>query len=167
MDTLGKRIFTLRRDKELTQEDVAERLGVSPQAVSKWENDQTCPDITLLPDLAKLLGVSVDRLLTGESDEKKPEVRLLTPEEKKDINDMILKIEVDSADGDKVRVNLPMGLVEAGIEMGMSMSNIGINSEAMKHIDLAKVFEAVRNGAVGNLVDVKSCDGDVVRIFVE
>lgn len=167
MDTLGKRISALRREKELTQDDIAERLGVSPQAVSKWENDQTCPDITLLPDLAKLLGVSVDRLLTGESDEKQPDVRLLPQAEKKDISDMILRIEVDSSDGDKVRINLPMGIVEAGIEMGASMSNIGINGEAAKNIDFTKILEAAKSGAVGNLVDVESSDGDVVRIFVE
>ena len=53
--TLGKRIGTLRREKNLTQEDLAQRLSVSPQAVSKWENDQTCPDISLLPALAEIL----------------------------------------------------------------------------------------------------------------
>ena len=51
--TLGKRIAALRREKELKQDELAEKLGVSPQAVSKWENDQTCPDISILPLLAK------------------------------------------------------------------------------------------------------------------
>ena len=165
METLGKRISALRREKDLTQDDVAERLGVSPQAVSKWENDQTCPDITLLPGLAKLLGVSVDRLLTGESDEKQPEVRLLPEEEKKNIEDMIFKVEIDSADGDRVRVNLPMGLVMAGFEMGV-MPSVGINGDSLKNIDFPKIFEAAKNGAVGNLVDIES-DGDVVRVFIE
>ena len=66
MDTLGKRIAALRREKGMTQEELAERLGVSPQAVSNWENGQSCPDISLLPRLAAIFGVTTDLLLTGE-----------------------------------------------------------------------------------------------------
>ena len=62
-ETLGKRIAALRKEKGLTQEQLAEKVGVSAQAVSKWENDVSCPDITLLPLLADLSGVSVDELL--------------------------------------------------------------------------------------------------------
>lgn len=62
-ETLGKRIAMLRKEKGLTQEQLAEKVGVSAQAVSKWENDQSCPDITLLPLLADILGVTVDELL--------------------------------------------------------------------------------------------------------
>lgn len=47
--TLGSRIAELRRKKNMTQEELAAELGVTPQAVSKWENDLSCPDITLLP----------------------------------------------------------------------------------------------------------------------
>ena len=57
-ETLGKRIAMLRKEKGLTQEQLAEKVGVSAQAVSKWENDVSCPDITLLPLLADILGVS-------------------------------------------------------------------------------------------------------------
>lgn len=62
-ETMGRRIAALRRQAGLTQEQVAERLGVTAQAVSKWENDVSCPDISLLPGLAELLGVSTDELL--------------------------------------------------------------------------------------------------------
>lgn len=62
-ETLGKRIAMLRKEKGLTQEQLAEKVGVSAQAVSKWENDVSCPDITLLPLLADLFDVSVDELL--------------------------------------------------------------------------------------------------------
>ncbi len=62
-ETLGKRIAALRKEKGLTQEQLAEKVGVSAQAVSKWENDISCPDITLLPLLADLFDVSVDELL--------------------------------------------------------------------------------------------------------
>lgn len=62
-ETLGKRIMGCRKGLGLTQDQLAERLGVSAQAVSKWENDQSCPDITTLPRLAEIFGVSIDELL--------------------------------------------------------------------------------------------------------
>lgn len=62
-ETLGKRIAMLRKEKGLTQKQLSEKLGVSAQAVSKWENDINCPDIALLPLLSRILNVTVDVLL--------------------------------------------------------------------------------------------------------
>ncbi|HHX72295.1 MAG TPA: helix-turn-helix transcriptional regulator [Clostridiales bacterium] len=166
METLGKRIANLRREKELKQDDLAQMLDVSPQAVSKWENDQTCPDISLVPELAKILGVTVDELLSGKEALMEPAVKMVPVGERKDIKDMMLRIIVDSSDGDKVRVNLPLGLVQVALEMGMSMPQVSGN-DALKNIDLNQVLEMVRHGAVGNLVEVESSDGDIVQIFVE
>ena len=163
-ETLGKRISTLRKQKDLRQDDIAQLLDVSPQAVSKWENDQTCPDIGLLPKLAQILGVTTDELLSGKQELQ--EVRVLPPEERKDIKDMLLRIIVDSSDGDKVRINLPMALVQVALDMGTEMPQIS-GKEALKNIDLNQIMELVRQGAIGNLVEVESVDGDTVRIFVE
>ena len=163
--TIGKRIAALRREKNLKQDDLAQMLEVSPQAVSKWENDQTCPDISLLPKLAKILGVSVDELLSGKQ-ELQPVATLVPEDQRKDIKDMMLRIVVDSADGDKVRVNLPMALVQLAMEIGMEMPQVSGN-DALKDIDWAQVMELVRHGAMGNLIEVESADGDIVRIFVE
>ena len=162
--TIGKHIAFLRKEKGLTQEELAQHMGISPQAVSKWENDQTCPDISALPKLARLFGVTVDELLEGK--EALPAVRMLPPEQRKDIKDMLLRITVDSAEGDRIRVNLPMALVEIAMEIGMEMPQINGN-DALKGIDMKKVLEMVRLGFVGNLVEVDSADGDRVRIFVE
>lgn len=159
--TLGNRIAQFRRQKGLRQDDVAEALGVSPQAVSKWENDLTCPDITLLPDLAGLFGVSVDELLSG----KPAPVAVMVTEEKKDIKDILLRIVVDTDEGDKVRVNLPMALVQYALEMNMELQMFS-GSDALKNIDLRQVLELVQHGVMGNLVEVEA-DGAVVRIFVE
>ena len=63
---IGKNLKQFRRGKGLTQEDVALHLGVSYQAVSKWERDEGYPEITMLPSLANYLGVSVDRLIGME-----------------------------------------------------------------------------------------------------
>ena len=162
--TIGKRIALLRRQKDMTQEELAGHMGVSPQAVSKWENDQTCPDISALPRLARLLGVSVDELLEGKAE--LPAVRVLPPAERKPLTDMMLRITVDSKDGDRVRVNLPIALVEASMDIGMGMPMIN-DVEPLKGIDMKKLMELVHQGFVGNLVEVDSADGDKVRIFVE
>lgn len=78
--TLGQKIGSLRREKEWTQEELAEKLGVSAQAVSKWENDVSCPDIMLLPEISKLFGVTVDALLGCEP---QMPVQLVPKEERK------------------------------------------------------------------------------------
>lgn len=67
--TLGKRIVANRKRLGLTQDQLAERLGVTAQAVSKWENDQSCPDISMLPQLARIFGISIDALLSGGQEE--------------------------------------------------------------------------------------------------
>ena len=162
--TIGKRIALLRKEKGLTQEELATHMGVSPQAVSKWENDQTCPDISALPKLARLLGVTVDELLEGKQD--LAPVRLLPPEERKDLKDMMLRVTVDSAEGDRVRMNVPMALVEVAMEIGIEMPQIN-GTDALKGVDLNKVLRLVREGLVGNLVEVDSAEGDKIRIFVE
>lgn len=58
--SIGNTITNYRKQLGLTQEALAQRLGVTNQAVSKWELDQSCPDIQLLPTLADLFGVSID-----------------------------------------------------------------------------------------------------------
>lgn len=161
--TLAKKIVSNRKEKGWTQEELAELVGVSPQAVSKWENAQSCPDIQLLPKLAALFGISVDELLSHEL----PKPVTIVPEEKrKSIDTMILKILVDSHRRDRVRVNLPMILVKMGLEMGMSIPEISGNN-ALKQIDLAKILELTERGLIGNLTEIESADGDTVRIVVE
>lgn len=64
--TLGKRIVSNRKALGLTQDQLAEKLGVTAQAVSKWENDQSCPDINMLPKLAEIFGITTDALLGCE-----------------------------------------------------------------------------------------------------
>ena len=61
----GRQIAAMRKAAGLTQSELGDRLGVSYQAVSKWERGETLPDIGLLPDLAGVLRTSVDSLLTG------------------------------------------------------------------------------------------------------
>ena len=65
---IGKLIYTLRREKNLTQSQLAAQLYVSDKAVSKWECGNGCPDLSLLPLLSEALGVDLEKLLSGELD---------------------------------------------------------------------------------------------------
>ena len=80
---LGKKIRQLRFKAGLTQEQLAEKLGIGPQSVSKWENAATMPDITALPLLAEIFGVSIDELfdLTAEQRFNRIENRMDVEEE--------------------------------------------------------------------------------------
>jgi len=60
--TLGSQIGLYRRKMNMTQEALAQKLGVTNQAVSKWESDQCCPDVMLFPKLADTFGISIDEL---------------------------------------------------------------------------------------------------------
>ncbi len=163
MDTIGKRIAENRKRKNLKQDELAEMLGVSAQAVSKWENDLSCPDISLLPELSKILGISIDEIVQGK---KESEVVLVPKEERKSIDEMMLRVIVNSAAGDKIRINLPMQLVKAATEIGITMPQVKGNS-ALDGIDFEQIVALVENGLRGNLIEVDSADGDTVRIFVE
>ena len=163
MRTLGNRIAELRRAKNITQDEMAEKLNVTAQAVSKWENDISCPDIMLLPKIAQMLSVTVDELL---SDQPKKSVELVPEEKRKSIDDLVLRIYVNSKDGDRVKVNLPMPLVKAGLEMGLKMPEVSGN-EALKDIDFSQLIELADKGVIGKLVEVESADGDTVDIVVE
>ncbi len=68
---LGDNIRTYRRAKDMTQEQLAEQLGVSFQSVSRWENGSTYPDMELLPALARIFSVTVDALLGMSDDERR------------------------------------------------------------------------------------------------
>lgn len=91
-ETLGKRIVANRKRLGITQDRLAEQLGVTAQAVSKWENDQSCPDITMLPKLAEIFGISADALLgisTPESETVyEAEVLAPTDEHEREENNM-------------------------------------------------------------------------------
>ena len=67
---LGKKIRQLRFKAGLTQEQLAEKLGIGAQAVSKWENAAAMPDITALPLLAEIFGVSIDDLFDLSSEQR-------------------------------------------------------------------------------------------------
>ncbi len=70
---LGERLFELRKAKNLTQDEVAEKLNVTRQTVSKWETNQSTPDFDKILPLCELYGISTEELLKGEKQEQKIE----------------------------------------------------------------------------------------------
>ena len=75
-NTLGTKIAALRKQRGVTQLELAQRLGVTDKAVSKWERDLACPDIHSLPRLAQVLEITVEELIPGEEkrqEEKQPD----------------------------------------------------------------------------------------------
>lgn len=72
---IGQKIKELRQENSFTQEELAEQLGVSPQAISRWENSTTYPDITLLPIIANMFDVTIDYLLDMDSYKKDEELK--------------------------------------------------------------------------------------------
>ena len=143
---------------------MAVKLGVSAQAVSKWENDASCPDISLLPQLVKVLDITTDELLTG----KTSKVQVLPEETRKSLDELTLRIYAYSADGNKVKVNLPMPLVKIGLEMGVSIApNFVSGIDVLKDLDLVKIMDLAERGVIGKLVEVESADGSTVEVVVE
>ena len=164
MDTIGTRIASRRKELKMTQEDLAVKLGVSAQAVSKWENDASCPDISLLPQMVKVLDITTDELLTG----KTSKVQVLPEETRKSLDELTLRIYAYSADGNKVKVNLPMPLVKIGLEMGVSIApNFVSGIDVLKDLDLVKIMDLAERGVIGKLVEVESADGSTVEVGVE
>ena len=75
--TLGEKLKSCRTKKKLSQEKVAELVGVSRQAVTKWENNQTVPNSNNLITLASIYGISLDELVTEKQEEEKNENPML------------------------------------------------------------------------------------------
>ena len=164
-ETMGRRIAAYRREKMMKQDELAEKLGVSAQAVSKRENDLTCPDITLLPALAKNFDVTVDELLSGKQ-AVETNVQVLPEEKRKDIKDTMLRIIISTDDDENIRISIPMVLVQVAVETGMGMPQIS-NNKALQSVDFAQILALVNKGAIGNLMEMEADDNTTIRIFVE
>ena len=160
-NVIGNNIAKWRKEKGMTQDQLAEKLAVSAQAVSKWENGVSMPDITLVPQLAEIFHVTIDQLFSRTAG---PETIYVAPEERKDISKLLLKIVVDSADGDKVRINLPLALLKImeGSEDGFNVNGINLSG-----IEWDQVMALIEEGVLDKLIEVDSADGDRVEIFVE
>lgn len=156
---LGKNISKLRKASGMTQEELAYRLGVSPQAVSKWENETSCPDISLLPDIAKIFGISIDRLMIGD-DAVNPDGDEKTHKDEFNANsNRTIKIVVTNLSGKANTINLPFKLVKTGLKIG---TKFGLSNSICEEI--SRMIECEE---FGEIVTVDTENGDKVSISIQ
>lgn len=159
-ETFGNRLAKLRKEHNLTQEDLAKKLNISAQAISKWENDLTAPDIDTLIKLSDIFNISLDELLKNEKSNS------VIVNEKKDINKMMLKILVKTQKGDNIKVNLPVAIIKIFLENG-NISHFISGNKMLEGIDFAQLFVLIEQGIIGELVSMENVEGDHVTITVE
>jgi len=166
--SLGKRIGEYRRRHNITQEQFADAMGVTSQAVSKWENDALCPDISMLSQLADFFNVSLDRLLCSEEPKR---LQVLRNSERKNIDHLVLRIVIEDQEGSNVRINLPLVLIKAGLKMGLPFIRMSMDDrsfeEAVKGIDFNQVIQLAESGLVGNIIEARTAGGHQVRIYID
>lgn len=147
----------------MTQKELAEKLGVSGQAVSKWENNVSCPNIMLLPAIAELFGITTDELLSGK---KPPEIYIVPKEKRKKLEELMLVVEIDD-DDDRINVNIPLMLIKTCLEIGVAMPQLTAKVQGIEKIDFSQIILLAENGMLGKIVDIESSDGSTIRVFVQ
>lgn len=161
---LGNNISEKRKAKGMTQEELAANLGVSPQAVSKWENNLSCPDISLLPAIAKIFGMSVDELLgaapaTENVGEEKTFAEPETAYEEpvftgKKATTLLITTE---RNGKVSNVRFPLTIMRFGLNLGSAFGGItGAQASTIEN--------AVKTGLSGEILSVDGENGEKVTI---
>lgn len=153
-NTIGENIAYFRKKKAMTQEELSEKMHVTAQAVSKWENDLSYPDLESIGRLARILDTTADSLIEGA--EQVPSVKVAGTE---NIERRIFAISVQTKDESKVSIHLrvPMELVlQADVEGGLADL---VGEEAAGY--MKKMLELIKKGLVGPVVDVQSEGADV------
>lgn len=165
MQSLGAVVTELRGRRGWTQEELAQRLGVSAQAVSKWETGQSMPDVALLLPLAQALGCTVDELLTGSAASLRlqgaePTTGELVPEEQRARN---VVVRVEHPDSKPVTVRLPIGLLRFGAQLWSSFPALA----TIPDVDKEVLLDRIERGLIGEVVRVEPADGSVVTVTLE
>ena len=151
MNTIGQSIAYFRKQKNMTQEELAEKMSVTAQAISKWECDTSYPDIITVQALSKTLGVSVTELLEGIS--TLPQFKD-APQEI--IDRRIVRIEVQTK-GTKIVTRFPVPAMKKAIENGTLEGLLDDDFE-----EVASILGMIDEGMTGRLVDVNTPDTQVV-----
>ena len=131
----ANRLYELRKKHNLSQEELAEKLGVSRQAVSKWERSEASPDTDNIIALAKIYGLTLDELIYGEKEEKE-DYKEETKENTSSESDKSIYIDIDNGD-DKLKIDSEGIVVE---EKNGSTVRININGKMME-----KVFKKIED----------------------
>ena len=150
---IGTNIYTLRKEKKITQAQLAEKLGVSVQAVSKWENDQCAPDVSLFPIIAEFFGVSIDRLFGYHTSSYNDDVEAIMKAADDSMN-TYKEIEIIS-EGLKKYPNSPD--LKIYLAFSLSMVNRMSKDEKEKHDAIEKAVKVCEE-VVNTCGDIKKVD---------
>ena len=163
-ETLGSKIARLRKEKGYTQEEFSQLLDVTAQAVSKWENDISCPDILLLPKISQLLEITIDELLGNKAPQAQQEEKA---EPKIDINKLNLRINITAQGKKPVNIALPMSMVKKFTKLGTGISNIvNVNSPSIDNAKIEQIFELINDGATGEILNITDENGQNIVIEI-
>ena len=140
----GENIARLRKEKGWTQAEFGEKLGVSNQAVSKWESGMTMPDVMLLPDIAKMFNVSIDDLYCYD---KITDDNVNVKEINKAEDNRILVISVEDKNS-VVKTRVPIKVIQALLTNEKVRDEIDLDEEERTLID------NVLNSSQGEIVNI-------------
>lgn len=150
-NTIGSNITKLRREKGMTQAELAEKLNVSVQAVSKWENDVSRPDLERIGELAAVLDSTAEAIISGEDTAAPAEIK------NGDISKRLLVITVNVKGSDPADITLRLPaelLIKARVEGTLAKLIGGDYSEMIPD----SVFEMLECGVVGPVATVNTED---------
>ena len=152
--SIGKNIAYFRKEKGLTQSELGDRLGVSNQAVSKWETELTMPDVMLLPEIAKNLGISIDSLYGDLTEKEQIIFDNITEEDRR-----VLIVSVQS-NGVTVKTRLPVVAIQ-------SIFGNALLRDCLAEEEIETLLSMLENNAKGTLLNVDSDDAQVTISVVE
>lgn len=152
---IGSNISALRKQKGITQEELANALGVSPQAVSKWENNSSCPDVSLLTSIADYFGVTVDALLRAEEEKIIDDSKIDTAERQSINSNKKINIKIVQQNGKENNIKVPFGFVKLGLNIG---SMFGLDK------NISEKINAILEENVSDVVDVTTENGEHITI---
>lgn len=155
---IGSNISALRKEMGITQEELANVLGVSAQAVSKWENNSSCPDVSLLTNIADYFSVTVDDLLRADENEiitgganSSKNSAYTQNNNKKSIH-----INVVQQNGKENTIKIPFKFAKIGIDIG---TMFGLDKSVAD-----KISTLVSGESITDIIDVCTENGEHITI---
>lgn len=159
-NTIGQNISIFRKKAGMTQEELSEKMNVTSQAVSKWENDLSYPDLECMNRLSRILGTTVDTLINGES--AIPEVKLA---DRTNIEKRILVLSTKVKKPSEVTANLrlPMEFI-CRLKADGKLADV-VGEENVKWVE--EGLELAKAGVVGTVLSAHTDDVDAVIEVLE
>ncbi len=151
-NSIGQNIAYYRKKCGLTQEELSVKMNVTAQAISKWENDLSYPDLACINTLAAVLNTTVNNLINGEED-----LSGIAVSKNDDVKKKILLISVESKKENhpaKIKLRMPMEAI-------LEAKNDELLGTFFAGSEMDLILTAIKSGSVGPIVDVESDQGNV------